>query len=66
MENSDKIEILENRIPFWKARLKESTEAVDFLNELGDQLKISMNQEDIIRYSSILNYLENTLDELKS
>jgi penicillin-binding protein-related factor A (putative recombinase) len=62
----DKIYLINYKIDFWRERLQESINSVSFLENHGDQIKIDMNNQDIIDYSNIIMSLENILDELNA
>lgn len=62
----DKIYLINYKIDFWRERLQESTNSVGPLESHGDQIKIDMNNQDIIDYSNIIMSLENILDELNA
>lgn len=64
LDRDDKIEILTHRLIFWSQRLNESTEAIGFLNSLGDQVKIDMNAQDILDRQLIITALQQELDSL--
>lgn len=64
LDKDGKLEILQHKLIFWVARLNESTSAINFLNELGNQLKIDMNEQDIKDRQSIIAALQQELDSL--
>jgi len=64
LDKDGKLEILQHKLMFWVARLNESTSAINFLNELGNQLKIDMNEQDIKDRQSIIAALQQELDSL--
>jgi hypothetical protein len=62
----DKVYLINYKIDFWRERLQESNNSVGTLESHGDQIKIDMNNQDIIDYSNIIMSLENILDELNA
>lgn len=62
----DKVYLINYKIDFWRERLQESINSVGPLESHGDQIKIDMNNQDIIDYSNIIMSLENILDELNA
>ena len=64
LDKDGKLEILQHKLIFWVARLNESTSAINFLNDLGNQLKIDMNEQDIKDRQSIIAALQQELDSL--
>lgn len=66
ISNEEKIEFINKKINFYEDRLNESIIAVDFLNNLGIQEKINMNQDDINKYNKIISVLRLELQGLTS
>lgn len=60
----DKVYLINYKLDFWRERLQESINSVEPLASHGDQLKIEMNNQDIIDYTNIISSMENILDEL--
>lgn len=58
MTNEEKIDLIQLRLDFWTARLQESLDAIDMLNDLGNQLKIDSNSLDIDKYNRFIQALE--------
>ena len=64
LDKDGKIEILQHKLTFWSERLNESINAIGFLNELGNQIKIDMNEQNIMNRQLIINALQKELDSL--
>jgi hypothetical protein len=64
LSNNEKIEILTLRLSFYKDRLSESMGSIIALENLGNEIKIQMNQEDINKYSLFIDLLTHELQTL--
>jgi hypothetical protein len=53
-------------IDFWTDRLEESIASKQFLLDLQDNLKIQMNEQNIIDIQEKLVFLKNELDRINS
>ena len=62
--HEDKLYLINLKLDFWRQRLKESVEAIDFLNELGNQVKIDDNMLYINNCEKIILSFENELSRL--
>lgn len=66
LNNEEKIEFILNKIKFYQDRLNESIAATAFLNNLGIQEKIDMNQNDILKYTQAVSVLQAEIQALTS
>jgi hypothetical protein len=66
LNNKEKIEFVLSKINFYQDRLNESIDAADFLNNLGVQEKIEMNQKDIFKYTQAISVLQAEIEALTS
>jgi hypothetical protein len=64
LSNNEKIEFLKLKLDFYKDRLQESLSCVDHLEESNNQLKIEINESDIIKYENYIINLENEIKYL--
>lgn len=64
INDEEKLYIINLKLDFWKERLLESNQAIPVLNDLGNQLKIDSNLQDINRYTEIIALLEKEKEAL--
>jgi hypothetical protein len=64
LSDQEKIEFLTLRLSFYRDRLSESIGSISTLENLGNEIKIQMNQEDINKYNLFINLLTNELQAL--
>jgi hypothetical protein len=64
INNEEKVDIINFKLDFWKERLMESNQAIPVLNNLGNQLKIDSNLQDIVKYTEIIALLEKEKETL--
>ncbi len=58
INNEEKLYLINLKLDFWKELLLKSNQAIPVLNDLGNQLKVDSNLQDISRYTEIIYLLE--------
>ncbi len=58
INNEEKLYLINLKLDFWKDLLLKSNQAIPVLNDLGNQLKVDSNLQDISRYTEIIALLE--------
>ncbi len=64
LSDQEKIEFLTLKLSFYRDRLSESIGSISTLENLGNEIKIQMNQEDINKYNLFIDLLTNELQAL--
>jgi hypothetical protein len=64
LSDQEKIEFLTLKLSFYRDRLSESIGTISTLENLGNEIKIQMNQEDINKYNLFIDLLTNELQAL--
>jgi len=64
LSDQEKIEFLTLKLSFYRDRLSESIGSIATLENLGKEIKIQMNQEDINKYNLFIDLLTNELQAL--
>jgi hypothetical protein len=64
LSDQEKIEFLTLKLSFYRDRLSESIGSIATLENLGNEIKIQMNQEDINKYNLFIDLLTNELQAL--
>jgi hypothetical protein len=60
----EKLILINHKLQFWNERLNESLEAIDFLKNYKNQLKIDMNSQSIEDIKAIVKALQKELDNI--
>lgn len=64
LNKENKYEIINHKLKFWRDRLEESQKSIEFLNNHQDQLKIDMNNQDIVDIQAKIKALKQELDKI--
>jgi hypothetical protein len=64
INNEEKLYLINLKLDFWKELLLKSNQAIPVLNDLGNQLKVDSNLQDISRYTEIIYLLEEEKEAL--
>jgi hypothetical protein len=64
INNEEKLYLINLKLDFWKDLLLKSNQAIPVLNDLGNQLKVDSNLQDISRYTEIIYLLEEEKEAL--
>jgi len=64
LSNEEKINQLNFHLNFWKKILKNNNDSTDFLNNLGNQVKIDQNIQYTKDCKAIIDILEQQIDNL--
>lgn len=64
INKDEKLYVIDLKLDFWRSRLQESKDAVSFLNDLNNQVKIDSNLSDIDKYTNIIISLEEEREAL--
>jgi uncharacterized protein YeeX (DUF496 family) len=64
LNKESKYEIINHKLKFWQDKLEKSQKSIEFLNNHQDQLKIDMNNQDIVDIKAKIEALKQELDKI--